>query len=103
MKSPTTAGPATNTESQSGPTLLRGLTLLDSVLLLVSGIIGSSIFLTAKAIAAPLPHPALFLLVWVLGGVISRCACMAFAELGSLFAHSGRQYAYLRAAAGDLM
>ena len=43
------------------PTLVRGLSLLDSVLLLVSGIIGSSIFLTAKDIAGPLPQPVLFL------------------------------------------
>ena len=54
--------------------------MLDSVLLLVSGIIGSSIFLTAKDIAGPLPNPKLFFLVWVLGGVISLCACVAFAD-----------------------
>ena len=85
------------------PTLLRGLSLLDSVLLLVSGIIGSSIFLTAKDIATPLPQPALFLLVWVLGAVISLCACFAFAELGSMFPDSGGQYIYLREAYGDLI
>src|SRR5207253_8992757 len=102
MNSPTTAGPATNSESQSGPTLVRGLTLLDSVLLLVGGIIGSSIFLTAKDIAGPLPRPLLFLLVWVLGGLISLCACFAFAELGSMFPDSGGQYVYLREAYGDL-
>ncbi|HYM77737.1 MAG TPA: amino acid permease [Candidatus Dormibacteraeota bacterium] len=84
------------------PTLVRGLSLLDSVLLLVSGIIGSSIFLTAKDIATPLPHPALFLLVWVLGALISLCACFAFAELGSMFPDSGGQYIYLREAYGDL-
>ena len=88
------------TESKSG--LLRGLTLLDSVLLLVGGIIGSSIFLTSKDIAQPLPHPAWFLLVWVLGGVVSLLACFAFAELGSMFPDSGGQYVYLRAAFGDL-
>ena len=43
--------------SKDQPTLVRGLGLLDSVLLLVSGIIGSSIFLTAKDIAGPLPQP----------------------------------------------
>jgi APA family basic amino acid/polyamine antiporter len=84
------------------PTLVRGLSLLDSVLLLVSGIIGSSIFLTAKDIATPLPHPVLFLLVWVLGALISLCACFAFAELGSMFPDSGGQYIYLREAYGDL-
>src|SRR5580765_6031138 len=88
--------------SEAKPTLLRGLSLLDSVLLLVSGIIGSSIFLTAKDIATPLPQPVLFLLVWVLGALISLCACFAFAELGSMFPDSGGQYIYLREAYGDL-
>jgi len=78
---PTTVLPAaTDAElppSENKPTLWRGLGLLDSVLLLVSGIIGSSIFLTAKDIATPLPQPALFLLVWVLGALISLCACFA--------------------------
>src|SRR5216683_3792466 len=85
------------------PSLVRGLNLLDSVLLLVSGIIGSSIFLTAKDIAGPLPHPFWFFLVWVLGGAISLCACAAFAELGSMFPDSGGQYIYLREAYGDLV
>ena len=99
--SPTTQpGAVEATESRSG--LVRGLTLLDSVLLLVGGIIGSSIFLTAKDIARPLPHPAWFLLVWVLGGVVSLLACFAFAELGSMFPDSGGQYVYLRVAFGDL-
>jgi basic amino acid/polyamine antiporter, APA family len=85
------------------PTLVRGLGLLDSVLLLVSGIIGSSIFLTAKDIAGPLPQPMLFLLVWVIGGVVSLFGCVAFAELGSMFPESGGQYVYLREAYGDLV
>src|SRR5437762_13951587 len=89
--------------SEGKPTLVRGLSLLDSVLLLVSGIIGSSIFLTAKDIATPLPQPVLFLLVWVLGALISLCACFAFAELGSMFPDSGGQYIYLREAYGDLV
>ncbi|MGH9503631.1 MAG: APC family permease [Terriglobales bacterium] len=82
--------------------MIRGLSLLDSVLLLASGIIGSSIFLTAKDIAGPLPQPMLFLLVWVLGAVISLFGCVAFAELGSMFPDSGGQYVYLREAYGDL-
>lgn len=87
---------------ENKPSLVRGLSLLDSVLLLVSGIIGSSIFLTAKDIATPLPQPVLFLLVWVLGALISLCACFAFAELGSMFPDSGGQYIFLREAYGDL-
>src|SRR5450631_681488 len=99
---PTSPTSETETPDQQ-PSLVRGLSLLDSVLLLVSGIIGSSIFLTAKDIAGPLPNPKLFFLVWVLGGVISLCACVAFAELGSMFPDSGGQYIYLREAYGDLV
>jgi basic amino acid/polyamine antiporter, APA family len=99
---PVLAPPATQSQSTSSPTLVRGLSLLDSVLLLVGGIIGSSIFLTAKDIAGPLPHPVLFLLVWLIGGGISLLGCTAFAELGSMFPDSGGQYVYLREAYGDL-
>src|SRR5271154_4456661 len=100
----TPASLPTETEpSNQKPSLVRGLSLLDSVLLLVSGIIGSSIFLTAKDIAGPLPQPMLFLLVWLIGGVISLFGCVAFAELGSMFPESGGQYVYLREAYGDLV
>ena len=100
---PASVQPVPETQSDSQPSLVRGLSLLDSVLLLVSGIIGSSIFLTAKDIATPLPQPVLFLLVWVLGAVISLFACAAFAELGSMFPDSGGQYVFLREAYGDLV
>src|SRR6476646_3787217 len=103
MEPSTPAPSATERASQAQPTLVRGLSLLDSVLLLVSGIIGSSSFLTAKDIATPLPQPMLFLLVWVLGALISLCACFAFAELGSMFPDSGGQYIFLREAYGDLI
>ena len=45
--------------------LVRGLSLLDSILLLAGGIIGSGIFLTGKEIAENTRSPLLFLLVWV--------------------------------------
>lgn len=101
--SATDAPASTSQTTPSQPTLVRGLSLLDSVLLLVSGIIGSSIFLTAKDVAGPLPQPLLFLGVWVLGGVVSLFGCVAFAELGSMFPDSGGQYIYLREAYGDLV
>ena len=103
MESPTVPQEAVLATSETKPSLIRGLSLLDSILLLAGGIIGSSIFLTAKDIAGPLPHPALFFLVWVLGAVISMCAAFAFAELGSMFPDSGGQYVYLREAFGDLV
>ena len=103
MESSSVATEQKPTSTDPQPTLIRGLSLLDSVLLLAGGIIGSSIFLTAKDIAGPLPHPVLFFLVWVLGALISMCAAFAFAELGSMFPDSGGQYVYLREAFGDLI
>jgi len=103
MNTPPASLPPEAETSDQQLSLVRGLSLLDSVLLLVSGIIGSSIFLTAKDIAGPLPNPTLFFLVWVLGGATSLCACVAFAELGSMFPDSGGQYIYLREAYGDLV
>src|SRR5438270_13143665 len=103
MDSSTVSTPREPQPENDQPSLIRGLSLLDSVLLLVSGIIGSSIFLTAKDIAGPLPQPMLFLLVWVIGGVVSLFGCVAFAELGSMFPESGGQYVYLREAYGDLV
>jgi basic amino acid/polyamine antiporter, APA family len=100
METPVASLSVVNTES--APSLVRGLSLLDAVLLLVGGVIGSSIFLTAKDVAGSLPHPVLFLLVWVLGGAISMCACFAFAEMGTMFPDAGGQYVYLREAYGDL-
>jgi APA family basic amino acid/polyamine antiporter len=98
----TSVASPTNVKTEAAPTLVRGLSLLDAVLLLVGGVIGSSIFLTAKDIAGSLPHPVLFLLAWVLGGAISMCACFAFAEMGTMFPDAGGQYVYLREAYGDL-
>src|ERR1700692_5106668 len=103
MSTVPTASTAETDASLQQPKLVRGLSLLDSVLLLVSGIIGSSIFLTAKDIAGPLPNPILFFLLWIFGALISLCACFAFAELGSMFPDSGGQYIYLREAYGDLI
>jgi len=97
------AHPATTTQETAGHTtsLLRGLSLTDSVLLMVGGIIGSGIFLTAAPIAAAVRTPLLFLGVWFAGGLISLLACFAFAEMGAMYPEAGGQYVYLREAFGE--
>jgi APA family basic amino acid/polyamine antiporter len=106
------SGPAHQTFAKSSPSpeqqpsgpakLLRKLTLLDTTMLLVSGVIGSAIFLTARDLAGQLPTPLLFMGVWLVGGAISLLACFAFAELGAMYPEAGGQYIYLREAYGDL-
>src|SRR5437660_4849384 len=86
-----------------GSKLVRELSLLDSILLLASGIIGSGIFLTAKEIAGNTRSPLLFLSIWAIGGVITMLACFAFAEMGAMFPEAGGQYIYLREAYGEFV
>lgn len=88
-------------ETTQKATLIRGLSLTDSILLLAGGIIGSGIFLTAKDIALNTRSPLLFLGIWVVGMVITMLACFAFAEMGAMFPEAGGQYVYLREAFGE--
>jgi len=82
-------------------TLLRGLSLTDSVLLMVGGIIGSGIFLTAAPIANAVHTPLYFLGIWIAGGLISLLACFAFAEMAAMYPEAGGQYVFLREAYGE--
>src|SRR3972149_2181403 len=78
--------------------LKRDLGLGDATLLVVSGVIGSGIFLTPGAIAGHLPHPGAILLAWLLGGLLSLAGALANAELGAMFPRAGGDYVYLREA-----
>ena len=102
MSSPT-ASPRAETQPETQPSLIRGLSLMDSVLLLTGGIIGAGVFLTARDIAAVLHTPALFIGVWVIGGAITMLGCLAFAELGAMYPQAGGPYLYLREAYGDFI
>src|ERR1035437_925914 len=94
MAQPTTAQPAVAVQNE--PSLVRGLSLTDSVMLLAGGIIGSGIFLTAGPIASAVRTPWFFLGVWLVGGVISLLARFAFAEMGAMFSQAGGPYVFLR-------
>jgi basic amino acid/polyamine antiporter, APA family len=96
-QAPTPETPAATVEV----TLLRGLTLTDSVLLMVGAVIGSGIFLTAAPIASAVHKPLYFLGIWIAGGLISLLACFAFAEMGAMFPEAGGQYIFLREAYGE--
>ncbi len=58
--------------------------------------IGSGIFRNPSVIATRVPDPALMLLVWVIGGVITLCGALSIAELAGALPQTGGLYAYLR-------
>jgi len=87
-------------ENRKKPQFLRKLNLLDSTFLVIGGVIGSGIFMTAGYIAEYIPSPGLILIVWLVGGLITISGALSFAELGAMFPRAGGQYIYIREAYG---
>jgi APA family basic amino acid/polyamine antiporter len=78
--------------------LARKLGPLDATMIVVSGIIGSGIFINPYLVAKDVETPFLILAVWVLGGVIALAGAFVFAELGTVVPQAGGQYAVFREA-----
>jgi len=89
-----------NNKNEKKPGLLRELNLLDTTLLVIGAVIGSGIFMTSGFIAGYLPSPGLILFVWLVGGLLTLCGALSFAELGAMFPEAGGQYIYIREAYG---
>ncbi len=84
------------------PALARRLGALDGALITIGSVIGTGIFLTGGDVARAVPDPALILLVWVAGGLVTLAGALTYAELGVLIPRAGGLYDYLRAAYGPV-
>ncbi len=72
-----------------------------SAISIVAGsMLGIGIFLTPRVVAGELHTAPLFLLAWLLGGLIALSGAVAYAELGVLFPKAGGDYVFLREAFG---
>ena len=80
--------------------LERKLTLFDSMMIVVTGIVGSSIFIVPADVLRALPNPLVALLLWVAAGGITLVAGLACAELGAMYPEAGGQYVFIREAYG---
>lgn len=78
--------------------LRRELDAYDATMLVVSSVVGVGIFLTPGVVAAQVPSPSLFLLAWLVGGLLSAAGALANAELGAMFPRAGGDYVYVREA-----
>ena len=68
------------------------LGLFDLTMIIVSLVIGIGIFRTPAIVAQKAGSPVIFFTAWVLGGVISICGALTFAEIGSRFPTAGGFY-----------
>ncbi|KAJ2240512.1 hypothetical protein GGH97_004641, partial [Coemansia sp. RSA 475] len=78
--------------------LERTLGLWSGMAIVVGTIIGSGIFSTPSLILAAVGSVGMSMVVWVLGAVVSVCACVAYMELGTMLPRSGGEKEYLQAA-----
>lgn len=67
----------------------------------MGGIIGVGIFFQPGSVAAQLRQPALFLGVWLLGGLIAAAGAFTFAEWGASLPRAGGWFEYLFEAFGE--
>ena len=81
--------------------LLRVLGVGFGLAVIIGNTIGAGIFRAPGSIAEQLPHPALFLLVWLAGGLYALLGAISIAELGAMIPRSGGQYVFSRYALGE--
>jgi basic amino acid/polyamine antiporter, APA family len=83
--------------SQS-PEFIRGIGPLAAISLVVGSMIGSGIFIVSADIGRQVSDwgPGALLLVWVITGVMTVVAALAYAELAAMMPKAGGQYVFLR-------
>ncbi len=67
-------------------------------MIVLSGIIGSGIFVNSYVVAQKVETSTLILLVWIVGGLIALAGAFVFAELSTVLPKVGGQYAFFREA-----
>ena len=98
----TTSASQNATSQPPSSELVKGLRLYDCTTIVMGSMIGSGIFIVAAEIAREVRSPGLLLLCWVLSGVMTVAAAVAYGELAGMMPAAGGQYVYLREAFGPL-
>jgi basic amino acid/polyamine antiporter, APA family len=93
---------STSASLGQSPSLNRALGPLDGALITIGAVLGTAIFLTPADIARALPHPALILAVWIIGGLLTLAGALTYAEMGAMFPRAGGMYHFLKEAYGPL-
>ena len=71
------------------------LSLSDGIVLICGMVIGAGIFKAPSIVAGNTSSETAFILAWVLGGAVSLCGALVYAELSSRYPETGGEYAFL--------
>src|SRR4026209_910092 len=88
------------TAGQGAPQTL--LSVPDGMFLVIGMVIGVGIFKLPSLVAGNTTGEAQFLFAWLLGGAVSLCGALVYAELSYRHPETGGEYTFLRRGLGDL-
>src|ERR1700756_4566970 len=91
-----------NPGENSGRELNRSLGLFDSTMIVTGSMIGSGIFIVSAEMARNVGSPGWLLMSWIITGILTVSAALAYGELAAMMPHAGGQYVYLREAFSPL-
>lgn len=94
---------SSQTPKAQAPELRRALGLFSIIGIVIGAMIGSGIFINPAQVARDVGTPALMLIVWVVGGILSFFGAIAISEMASMYSQAGGIYIYLREAYGSLI
>lgn len=77
------------------------LSVGDGVFITVGMVVGVGIFKLPSLVAGNTSSPAVFLLLWVAGGLVSLCGALVYAELAARHAETGGEYVFLQRGLGS--
>lgn len=96
--SPETEGAVTfpqETRTGKPPSLRKGMSLIDTIALIVGGIIGSGIFITPASILENTGSFGVSMLCWFAGMVVAILGGLCYLELSLLIPRTGAEYVYI--------
>ena len=76
------------------------LTVPDGIFLTVGMVVGVGIFKLPSLVAGNTSSPAVFLLAWLAGGLVSLCGALVYAELAARHPETGGEYIFLQRGLG---
>jgi len=79
----------------------RTIGLSTAISIVISGVIGSGIFMRPAEMAGLLGSPLIVLLVWVIAGIFTIFSIMVIAEIGAMIPETGGPYVYMQKMYGD--
>jgi APA family basic amino acid/polyamine antiporter len=76
------------------------LSVFDGIVLVCGMVIGAGIFKAPSIVAGAASSSTAFFAAWIIGGLVSLCGALVYAELAGRFPETGGEYAFLSRAFG---